>query len=119
MLGSLFKGAMFYLGKPVTLNNVKNLWQFASMKGREETAATDGLSSVQGESSEENKRTQSHRKAKRKVPEAMEKDEEEDNDDSTVLKKPKLIWTNDLHTRFLQAIRVLGIDSKHFLIVVH
>jgi hypothetical protein len=131
MLGSLFKGAMFYLVKPVTLNNVKNLWQFASMKSREETAATDGESSVQGESSEENassyigiqsfenKRKQSHRKAKRKVLEAMEKDKEEDNDDSTVLKKPKLIWTNDLHNRFLQAIRVLGIDSKHFLIVVH
>lgn len=131
MLGSLFKGAMFYLVKPVTLNNVKNLWQFASMKSREETAATDGESSVQGESSEENassyieiqsfenKRKQRHRKAKRKVPEAMEKDKEEDNDDSTVLKKPKLTWTNDLHNRFLQAIRVLGIDSKHFLIVVH
>ncbi|XP_059456679.1 two-component response regulator ARR14-like [Corylus avellana] len=119
MLGSLFKGAMFYLVKPVTLNNVRNLWQFASMKSREETAATDGVSSVQGETSDieiqsfENKMQQSHQKAKRKVPEAMEKDEEEDNDDSTVIKKPKLIWTNDLHNRFLEAIRVLGIDGAH------
>jgi hypothetical protein len=124
MLGCLFKGAMFYLVKPVTLNNVRNLWQFASMKSREETAANDGVSSVQEESSDieiqsfENKRQRSHRKAKRKVPEAMEKDEEEDNDDATVIKKPKLIWTNDLHNRFLEAIGVLGIDSKHFLILV-
>ena len=131
MLGSLFKGAMLYLVKPITLDDIKNLWQFALMKNSEKTLVADGVSSVQGESSEEsasdddtesqlfeNTRKQSHQKAKRKVPEETDKDEEEEDYDSSVLKKPKLIWTNELHNRFLQAIKLLGIDSKHFLIIV-
>ena len=126
VLGSLFKGAALYLIKPITLNDMKNLWQFAFMKNSEKTLVVDGVSSVQGESSEEsasdedtesqsfeNKRKQSLQKAKRIALEEMEKDEEE-NYDSSVLKKPKLTWTNELHDRFLQAIKVLGIDGKHF-----
>ena len=42
----------------------------------------------------------------------MENNLEEDNDDSAALKKPKLIWTDELHNRFLQAIKVLSIDDK-------
>ena len=127
VLGSLFKGAALYLLKPITLNDVKNLWQFAFMKNSEKTLVADVVSSVQGESSEEsasdedtesqsfeNKRKQSLQKAKRIALEETEKDEEEENYDSSVLKKPKLTWTNELHDRFLQAIKVLGIDSKHF-----
>ena len=126
VLGSLFKGAALYLIKPITLNDMKNLWQFAFMKNSEKTLVADGVSSVQGESSEEsasdedtesqsfeNKRKQSLQKAKRIALEEMEKDEEE-NYDSSVLKKPKVTWTNELHDRFLQAIKVLGIDGKHF-----
>ena len=126
VLGSLFKGAALYLIKPITLNDMKNLWQFAFMKNSEKTLVADGVSSVQGESSEEsasdedtesqsfeNKRKQSLQKAKIIALEEMEKDEEE-NYDSSVLKKPKLTWTNELHDRFLQAIKVLGIDGKHF-----
>uniref|UniRef100_A0A2N9JAU0 Response regulatory domain-containing protein n=1 Tax=Fagus sylvatica TaxID=28930 RepID=A0A2N9JAU0_FAGSY len=126
MLGSLFKGAMLYLVKPITLDDIKNLWQFALMKNSEKTIAADGVSSVPGESSEEsasdddtesqlfeNTRKQSHQKAKRKVPEETDKDEEEEDYDSSVLKKPKLIWTNELHNRFLQAIKLLGIDRAH------
>lgn len=36
-------------------------------------------------------------------------------DDSSVGKKAKLTRTNDLHDRFLQAISVLGIESKSFV----
>uniref|UniRef100_A0A7N2MD57 Two-component response regulator n=2 Tax=Quercus lobata TaxID=97700 RepID=A0A7N2MD57_QUELO len=126
VLGSLFKGAALYLIKPITLNDVKNLWQFAFMKNSEKTLVADVVSSVQGESSEEsasdedtesqsfeNKRKQSLQKAKRIALEETEKDEEEENHDSSVLKKPKLTWTNELHDRFLQAIKVLGIDRAH------
>lgn len=30
MLGGLFKGAILYLVKPVTMGDLKNLWQFVS-----------------------------------------------------------------------------------------
>ncbi|XP_075669272.1 two-component response regulator ORR23-like isoform X1 [Castanea sativa] len=120
MLGSLFKGAVLYLVKPITLNDMKNLWQFALMKKSDKTLAADRISSGQGALSEEsvnqpfeNKKEQSHQKAKRKAPEEMNKDEEEENYDSSVLKKPNLMWNNELHNRFPQAFNVLGIDTAH------
>ena len=122
MLGSLFKGAVLHLVKPITLNDMKNLWQFALMKKSDKTLAADRISSGPRALSEEsvnqpfeNKKEQSHQKAKRKAPEETNKDEEEENYDSSVLKKPNLVWNNELHNRFPQAFNVLGIDSKHFL----
>jgi two-component response regulator (ARR-B family) len=51
---------------------------------------------------------------KRKELEETDNDDE-DNDNLTVLKKPELVWTNELHNRFLQAIRILGVDGNKFL----
>lgn len=113
MLGGLFKGAAFYLVKPITVHNIKNLWQFAFMKKMDPLLAAEFVS---GDSPDEDMEIeQSHRNAKRKEPKEMHNVEEDENGDSSVLKKPKLIWTNDLHNRFLRAVRVLGIDGKVFL----
>ncbi|KAJ9171317.1 hypothetical protein P3X46_014704 [Hevea brasiliensis] len=123
ILGCLFKGAVFYLLKPITMNDIKSLWQFSIMKKLEENAATEGSKSFQEESSENGKPSecllfldaweQSAQKGKRKEQEDMDKDREEDSVKSTVRKKPMLIWTNELHDRFLEAIRILGIDRAH------
>ncbi|XP_031254734.1 two-component response regulator ARR14-like isoform X1 [Pistacia vera] len=115
MLGGLFKGAALYLVKPITMNDIKNLWQFAFMKKTDRTVAAEDSSCISSDHDTENQifantGRQSHQNGKRKEPKEME----EDNDDISVLKKPKLIWTNGLHNRFLQAIRVLGIDGKVF-----
>lgn len=37
---------------------------------------------------------------------------EEDNGNSAALKKPKLVWTHELHNRFVQAVKLIGIDGK-------
>ncbi|GAV92001.1 Response_reg domain-containing protein/Myb_DNA-binding domain-containing protein, partial [Cephalotus follicularis] len=120
MLGGLFKGAVFYLVKPIIMNDMKNLWQFAYMNYREKMADLEGINSFQEDSPDENSSDDKSegqsltKNGKRKEPEPGEndKDEEEDND-SGVTKKSKLIWTNELHNRFLQAVRVLGFDSAH------
>ena len=57
---------------------------------------------------------QSDQMGKRKELEETDIDDE-DNDNLTVLKKPELVWTNELHYRFLQAIRIFGVDGKKFL----
>ncbi|KAL5859810.1 hypothetical protein ACOSQ4_001106 [Xanthoceras sorbifolium] len=118
MLGGLFKGAAFYLVKPITMNNIKYLWQFAFMKKTDTPVAADRVSGNSPDEDMEDQMfpyevKQSHRNAKRKEPKEMDKIEEEYDDDSSVIKKPKLVWTNELHNRFLQAIRVLGIDGAH------
>ncbi|PQM36792.1 two-component response regulator ARR1 [Prunus yedoensis var. nudiflora] len=124
MLGGLFKGAVFYFVKPLTINSLKNLWQFAFIKNRNHVVIdlTEEESSVYGESQQENTSNEGlesesfmtrDRWLKRKNPEGTYKDEETENSDSTSQKKPKLVWTNELHKRFLQAVRLLGVDSAH------
>ncbi|XVF22635.1 hypothetical protein REPUB_Repub12eG0188100 [Reevesia pubescens] len=125
MLGGLFKGAILFLLKPITMDDLKNLWQFAFIKERENLLAVEEISGIEEESSLENasgvdvesqplasEGRQTLQKGKRKLRE-MQNDEEEDNDDSAGLKKPKLIWTNELHDRFLEAIKVIGIEEAH------
>ncbi|XP_043805610.1 two-component response regulator ARR14 [Manihot esculenta] len=125
MLGCLFKGAVFYLLKPITMNDVKSLWQFSYMKTPGEIAPSGGSKCFQEESPENGSIEASEclsfsdaweqiaQKGKRKELEDIDKDKGDDSVKSTVPKKPKLIWTNELHDRFLQAIRILGIDSAH------
>ena len=125
MLGGLFKGAILYLVKPITTDDLKNLWQFAFTKERENLLAVEEISGIEEDSSLENasgvdvesqpltsEGRRNVKSEKRKRSNAMENNLEEDNDDSAALKKPKLIWTNELHNRFLQAIKALGIDGK-------
>ncbi|XVF73291.1 hypothetical protein PTKIN_Ptkin12aG0189800 [Pterospermum kingtungense] len=131
MLGGLFKGAIFYLIKPVTMDDLKYLWQFAFMKERENLPAMEEISGIEEESSLENasgvdvvtqplinEGRQNLQNGKRKTSDEMQNNEE-DNGDSAARKKPKRVWTNELHNRFLQAIKVLGIDahvpSQHVL----
>lgn len=123
MLGGLFKGAVFYFVKPLTINSLKNLWQFAIIKNRNHVVIdfTEEESSVYAESQQENTSNEGlerdsfmtrDRWLERKNPEGTYKDEERENSDSTSQKKPKLVWTNELHKRFLLAVRLLGVDSK-------
>ncbi|XP_048321685.2 two-component response regulator ARR14 isoform X2 [Ziziphus jujuba] len=123
MLGGLFKGATFYLVKPVTLNNMKNLWQFAYMNNKDllqfsDSGEENNNNIVQIESQGENAAADdevSKDKRKREEEISDNKDEEinEDNDDSKAPKKAKLVWSDELHTKFLQAVNALGIEDAH------
>ncbi|XWS35728.1 hypothetical protein CRYUN_Cryun20dG0021200 [Craigia yunnanensis] len=126
MLGGLFKGAVLYLVKPITMDDLKNLWQFAFIKERKNVVVAEEISGIEEESSLENasgvdvesqpltsEGRQNLLSEKRKRSNEMENGVEEDNDDSAALKKPKLIWTNELHNRFLQAVKLLSIDGAH------
>ncbi|KAJ6710053.1 TWO-COMPONENT RESPONSE REGULATOR-LIKE APRR8-RELATED [Salix koriyanagi] len=125
MIGWLYKGAALYLMKPIIKNDVKNLWQLAYRKKKRTTVSSAGSNSFHAGFSEENASSvtagmpslsstmgQSDQMGKRKELEVTDK-VDEDNDNLTVLKKPKLVWTNELHNRFLEAIRILGIDGAH------
>ncbi|KAJ8748938.1 hypothetical protein K2173_013375 [Erythroxylum novogranatense] len=121
MLGSLFKGAVLYLVKPIVMNDIKNLWQFLHMKKLDSMVAVEGTNNLQGETSEDNTSSEAlesqsvlnnrepiPQQCKRKEFEIMDKDE-----DSAIHKKPKIRWSNELHNRFLHAIDILGIDDAH------
>lgn len=101
MLGGLFKGAALYLVKPVTLNTMKTLWQFAYMNNIDLLAFSDceednnNVNVVQTESADKRQR-----------------EEEDDNDESKAPKKTKLVWSDELHTKFLLAVNELGVEGK-------
>ncbi|XP_012435685.1 two-component response regulator ARR1 [Gossypium raimondii] len=120
VLGSLFKGAALHLEKPITMDDIKNLWQFTLIKGREiNVPIIEAKSCIKEVSSMESALgvvvdgRRNLRDEKRKRPLEVENDKEGDNWDqgSSTLKKPKLIWTNELHNRFLQAIDMLGSEA--------
>ncbi|KAJ7007583.1 response regulator 2,ARR-B [Populus alba x Populus x berolinensis] len=125
MLGWLYKGAALYLMKPIVKNDVKNLWQLTYRKKKKITVSSVRSNSFHAGLAEENASSvtagipsllsttgQSDQMGKRKELEETDIDDE-DNDNLTVLKKPELVWTNELHNRFLQAIRILGVDGAH------
>lgn len=124
MLGCLFKGATFYIPKPISMNDLKNLWQFSNIKKHEETVDLEGPTFCEERSppyssssdciSLSSALEQNAQKGKRKELEEMERDNALENGNSAVPKKPKLIWTNELHHKFLQAIRTMDIDSENF-----
>ncbi|XP_061962007.1 two-component response regulator ARR14-like isoform X1 [Populus nigra] len=123
MIGCLYKGAALYLMKPIIKNDVKNLWQLTYRTKIKTAVSGKGSNSFHGGSSEEKASSvtvgnpsstmgMTDQKGKRKELEEMDNDDE-DNNNLTVPKKRKLVWTNELHNRFLQAIRILGIDGAH------
>lgn len=97
-------GAALFISKPVSPNDLKNLWQFASMRKKssghhEENTIDDVCAS---NVNIEGKHSNSKRKPATK----------EGCEVSNTTKKPKVIWTNALHYRFLEAIRTIGLDSN-------
>ncbi|KAG6426493.1 hypothetical protein SASPL_110716 [Salvia splendens] len=76
-------GAALFISKPVSPNDLKDLWQFAAIKKKA--------------NSNENSKRRPHNKERFECGDAN-------------TKKPKVIWTNALHYRFLEAIRSIGLE---------
>ncbi|KAJ8766352.1 hypothetical protein K2173_022411 [Erythroxylum novogranatense] len=111
-------GACDYLIKPVRIEALKNIWQHVVRKRKNERREVE-----QSGSAEEGDRQQkqceeldysssanegSWRNSKKR------KDEEEDNedrDDTSTLKKPRVVWSVELHQQFVAAVNQLGIDK--------
>uniref|UniRef100_A0A0D6R4K9 Two-component response regulator n=1 Tax=Araucaria cunninghamii TaxID=56994 RepID=A0A0D6R4K9_ARACU len=118
-------GACDYLIKPVRLEELKNIWQHVVRKKRNESKDFDHSGSV-----EDNER---HRKGpddaeyassvnegmdgnwkllkKRKEAKEEEDDGEQENEDPSASKKPRVVWSVELHQQFVNAVNQLGIDK--------
>ncbi|KAL6509485.1 hypothetical protein OROGR_022795 [Orobanche gracilis] len=120
-LQGLESGAAFFIYKPISPDDVRDLWQFAAIKRRknqvvivnEETAPSllpleirnnrneTTTISVSSSSVNEDRVMSKYKDSKRKSDEKK---------GETSQKKHKVIWTNSLHNRFLEAIRSIGLD---------
>ncbi|KAE8716651.1 Two-component response regulator ARR1 [Hibiscus syriacus] len=117
-------GACDYLIKPVREEELKNIWQHVVRKkfnGNKELEHSGSLDDAdmhkQGNDDAEyassvNDATNASLKPLKKRSNTKEDDDGEiDNDDPSTSKKPRVVWSVELHQQFVSAVNLLGIDK--------
>ena len=124
-------GACDYLLKPVRIEELKNIWQhvvrrkFSSrdcvnLDTYEECNKPPSVDSdyMYGQVTCGSPDQSGRPSKKRKEYHSEEEDEDEDsngqdNDDPSAPKRPRVVWSVELHRKFVAAVNHLGIDSKN------
>ncbi|KAL0457459.1 UNVERIFIED_CONTAM: Two-component response regulator ARR1 [Sesamum latifolium] len=113
-------GACDYLIKPVRMEALKNIWQHVVRKKKHEWKEKDFEQSGSVEEVERQQKPPEDvdysssanegnwKNSKRRKD---EEDEAEERDDSSTLKKPRVVWSVELHQQFVTAVNQLGIDK--------
>ncbi|KAF7830338.1 two-component response regulator ARR12 [Senna tora] len=117
-------GACDYLLKPVRIEELKNIWQHVirrkkfdpkeknntSNQDKPHSGSNNGLGSAGAGNSDQNGKI-----TKKRKDQDDEEDEEHenghDNDDPSAQKKPRVVWSVELHRKFVAAVNQLGIDK--------
>ncbi|KAI8020926.1 Two-component response regulator ORR21 [Camellia lanceoleosa] len=117
-------GACDYLIKPIREEELKNIWQhvvrkkWSENKEHEHSGSLDDTDRHKRGSddaeyaSSVNEETEGLLKTQKKRREAKDEDDGElENDDSATAKKPRVVWSVELHQQFVGAVNQLGIDK--------
>lgn len=117
-------GACDYLIKPVRMEALRNIWQHVVRKRKHEYKDKDFEQSGSVEDGERQQKTSEDIDYSSSANEGTwksskkrkdEEDDMEERDDQSTLKKPRVVWSVDLHQQFVTAVNQLGIDSMYFL----
>ncbi|KAK4770452.1 hypothetical protein SAY87_030984 [Trapa incisa] len=113
-------GACDYLIKPIRIEELKNIWQHVVRKRKNEwkeleqsVSIEDGGDRMQKQFEDVDYSSSANevgnwKSSKRRKD---EEDEFEDKDDTSTLKKPRVVWSVELHQQFVAAVNQLGIDK--------
>ncbi|KAK7311901.1 hypothetical protein RJT34_10362 [Clitoria ternatea] len=118
-------GACDYMLKPVRMEELKNIWQHVirkkfDSKEKNRTSNLDNPISDTGEvlgpagagnSDQSGKLTKKRKDQDEDENENEEQENEHDNDDPSTQKKARVVWSVDLHRKFVAAVNHLGIDK--------
>lgn len=118
-------GACDYLLKPVRIEELKNIWQHVvrrkkfDNKGRNNADNQDRTKQGGGDSggtanSDQNAKLNKKRKDQNEDEDEERDENDQDNDDLSTQKKPRVVWSVELHRKFVNAVNQLGIDSKFY-----
>ena len=123
-------GACDYLLKPVRMEELKNIWQHVirrkkfDSKEKNKTSNLDKPTSDSGNghgSSGAVNSDQNEKLTKKRKDQDEDEDEEQENDhdneDPSTQKKPRVVWSVELHRKFVAAVNQLGIDSMFFTLL--
>lgn len=112
-------GACDYLLKPVRMEELKNIWQHVVRRKKkdperaghfEDRQPTEDCAEYHASVSDGLDGSFKCPK-KRKDAKEEEEDAELDNEDASTSKKPRVVWSVDLHQQFVNAVNQLGIDK--------
>ncbi|XP_068341863.1 two-component response regulator ARR14-like isoform X1 [Pyrus communis] len=117
-------GACDYLLKPVRIEQLKNIWQHVIRKkvdskdqnsGNQDKShagsGEGGLGSVGMGNSDQNAKLNKKRKDQNEGEDEDHDEDEYENDDPSTQKKPRVVWSVELHRKFVAAVNQLGIDK--------
>jgi len=110
-------GACDYLLKPVRLEQLRTIWQHVVRRNTKNPRSDNDdagqkAQNGEGENANRNKR-QSRRDRDENGDDGDDSDENSnENGDLTSQKKPRVVWSVELHRKFVAAVNQLGIDSK-------
>ncbi|KAL4319601.1 hypothetical protein GQ457_18G002730 [Hibiscus cannabinus] len=116
-------GACDYLLKPVRIEELKNIWQHVVRRKKPDSkdqifaANQDKVQGGTGEAgqtltSSSDKKFIKKRKDQSEDEEEEGDDNEDDNDDSSTQKKPRVVWSGELHRKFVAAVNHLGLEKS-------
>ncbi|CAA0834841.1 Two-component response regulator ARR1 [Striga hermonthica] len=112
-------GACDYLIKPVRMEALKNIWQHVVRKKKYEWKEKEQEQSGSVEDGERQPKQEdvdysssanegnNWKSSKRR----KEDEEGEEKEDTSTLKKPRVVWSVELHQQFVTAVNQLGIDK--------
>lgn len=132
VLKGVTHGAVDYLIKPVRMEALKNIWQHVVRKRRsewsvpehsgsiEETgerqqtrgAVSGGEDAVDDNSSSVNEGNNWRSGSRKRKDEDGEEQGDDKDEDASNLKKPRVVWSVELHQQFVAAVNQLGVESK-------
>ncbi|KAK7329508.1 hypothetical protein VNO77_23678 [Canavalia gladiata] len=109
-------GACDYLIKPVRIEALKNIWQHVIRKRKNGWKDLEQSGSVEEgdrppKGSDDGDYSSSVNEGKTSKKRRDEDEEGEDRDDTSTLKKPRVVWSVELHQQFMAAVNQLGIDK--------
>ncbi|XP_038720389.1 two-component response regulator ARR2-like isoform X2 [Tripterygium wilfordii] len=129
VMKGVIHGACDYLIKPVRIEALKNIWQHVVRRRKNEWKEVEHSGSAedgdrQQKPSEDadyssSANEGSWRNSKKRKD---EEDDTEEKDDASALKKPRVVWSVELHQQFVAAVNQLGIDKavpKKILELMH
>ncbi|KNA08643.1 hypothetical protein SOVF_160770 isoform A [Spinacia oleracea] len=114
-------GACDYLLKPVRLEELKNIWQHVIRKKKVDPKDRDNSNNQDNNSSEGNgvrgaNCDQDVKFCRKRKDQNLDDDEDEDedeneNEDPSAQKKPRVVWSVELHRKFVAAVNQLGLEK--------
>ncbi|KAJ4912367.1 Two-component response regulator ARR2 [Raphanus sativus] len=124
VLKGVTHGAVDYLIKPVRIEALKNIWQHVVRKKRNEWNVSEHSGSVEettgerqqqrddgGDNNSSSANNEGSWRSSRKRKEGEVDEQGDDKEDTSSLKKPRVVWSVELHQQFVAAVNQLGVDK--------